>query len=208
MAWRKVLAMGVVASGVALGCSVTSTSDTGDGSVGTGGMGGSSTGGGGTTSTGGTTTSTGGTTTSAGGTTTSTGGTTTSTGGTGTGGSTGFTCAPNSYDGGATCQKCVETKCCTQWQACGTDPYCAGTNDGGTDGEIAKFQQCMLLAYTTNGGTLTNNDKLNCAASSAAVGGVLSQATQDLVTCITVNQGDASASTDCEQECYNTVIGP
>lgn len=64
----------------------------------------------------------------------------------------------------------------------------------------------MYNAFTANG-TLSNADKTTCA-NQAAVSGLLSNATQDLVTCITVNAGDAAAPTDCQLECYNTIIGP
>jgi hypothetical protein len=181
MAWTKVLGFGLIAGGVALGCTVTTTSDKGDG--GTGGS--SSTGGNAST----------------GGAATGGGGAATGGGGAGTGGSTAYVCSgtpPNA------CVGCLNTKCCTAMQACRDNATCWGSGDNvdpGSDGEFYKFHNCMTSIYN-DAGTLSSSDVSSCAAS-AATGAVLDNTTQDVVACL---GGTGDGATQCDLACYNVRI--
>jgi hypothetical protein len=133
MSWRKVLALGGLASAIAVGCTVTvgpGSDDAGfeetGGSKGTGGSSGD-----GDASTGGK--STGGKASTGGSGGTSTGGK----GGTSTGGKAGAgtggkdamvtECMPDKTQ---ECDYCVETKCCQEWLDCVNDADCLQTVDG------------------------------------------------------------------------------
>jgi hypothetical protein len=151
-AWRNLGALGFITALAMSGCVITSGDDDD-----TGGTGGTTSGG-----SGGTTGGTGGASGS-GGTAGATGGTAGATGGAaGSGGSAGYVCAAQSPGGGTpaldckdtendTCQKCFETSCCTEFEACymsnPNNPCGFGAPDG--MGEI----NCMVDCVQKNLGT-------------------------------------------------------
>ncbi len=195
MAWRKVLALGFVASAVIAGCTVTTTNNYngGDGSTGTGGSnadsgaGGQGTGGKGSggAATGGSSGSGGGTSMGGGG-TAGAGGTTSDSGP--------ATCNPSKETDA--CNKCLATKCCSEWLDCGNDADCGeAVVDAGKHSEILCIQDCML----SDGGTATIDV---CAGQCAHDPSGVSMATNALITCIRSAASDASAAQNCSQECF------
>ena len=169
MAWTKVLGFGLIAGGVALGCTVTTSSDKGDsgatgGSTGTGGAstGGAATGGG---------------------------------GGAGTGGSTAYVCNPSAADA---CVACLSAKCCDIMKACRDNATCWGAGDNvnyGTDGEFYKFHTCMTNIYK-DAGTVSSSDAYTCAGS-AATRSLPDLTTQDVIACLN-GTGDGATNCDFE----------
>jgi hypothetical protein len=190
MAWHKVLVTGLVASVAFVGCTVTTSPDGGDGSIfgkggtdaGTTGTGGKATGGGGATSTGGKA----------------------STGGAGgaksTGGSGNVDAGPPN-DGD--CTKCLKQYCLTEYNDCGKDPDCS--QSATRDGEFIKLQQCMFdVTGDASVAVFTEADLATCAGDSAASGGVPSDKTQALSTCM---RGEADASTQpCTERCFGATV--
>ncbi len=168
-AWMKVGAIGFAASLFAAGCVVTSTSDT-DGGI--GGFGGSATGGSGGTATGG-----------SGGTTGGTGGTATGGSG-GTGGAAPLTCNPTDPANGK-CDTCMQTTCCTEWEACMNDNTCRT--------EFGCIKQCVDAQLASDAGTADPN----ACASQCAQGSTISLKTNDLVSCARDTEGGASCGVDC-----------
>lgn len=191
MAWRKLLALGFITSGVVIGCTVSSDdgSDTdggsqGDGATSTGGASGGDAASGGSTATGGA----------------SSGGST-GTGGTASGGSTGdsgpLECNPAGQSD--LCEKCIETACCTEWKDCSNDADCTGS-----DGELALFHACMTNTYN-DAGTITAGEAQDCLTNNAKQG-VPATASQDLVTCILAVGQDAGTdggAAGCADACYH-----
>ena len=191
-AWRTLAAVGLVTSVGLVGCVVGSSDD--DGTGGSSGSGGSSTGG------------------TGGGPTGGTGGATGGTGGGSTGGSSGgYACEP--ADGGTQgtpgsckaqnatdpCEVCVETKCCTEWEACvatGPGNPCGfgGPTDGDDKGEIDCFQACYIAELKK--GTDPNDAKGTCGGQCATPScGTIAGATSELVACL---------DKDCLDECFPT----
>jgi len=185
MSWRKVLALGGVASVIAVGCKVTvndgpfdgGSEETG-GAAGTGGAstGGASTGGKGGTSTGGA----------------STGGK----GGASTGGKAGA--GGSDHDAQATvcmpdktkaCDYCIETKCCAEWLDCVNDAVC--------EDEFSCIQGCII----NDGGSFPTVEECAGTCKHDSVG--VSSATSGLIGCMRdTGTGDAANTQNCTTECF------
>ena len=200
-----VLAAGVVSAFVGAACTVTTSTDAGGGDAGEGNSSGSSTAGASGSGTAGASGSG-----TAGGSTAGAGGTA----------GTSFSCDP--AEAGATgtpdanacemtagqndCDKCVRTKCCTEYSNC----YATGPGNqcgyGGPkdEGEFVCSQGCLVDVFTAHG-SVNNDDKGMCAANCATnptsmgsqdCGPVLGNATNDLIACV----GDTTNG--CATECY------
>ena len=201
--WRVVLVAGVVSAFVGAACTVTTSSDGGLGDAGDGNTAGTS----------------GSSTAGASGSGTAGSGTAgTATAGAGGTAGTSFQCDP--AEAGATgtpdstacemttdetdCDKCVRTKCCTEYSAC----YATGPGNqcgyGGPkdNGEFFCYQSCLVDLFTKNQ-SISEEDKGTCAANcgtsltmmgSQECGSVLGTATNDLIGCV-ADQG-------CETACY------
>ncbi len=201
--WRVVLVAGVVSAFLGAACTVTTSTDDGTGDAGEGSIAGSATAGTSGSATAGSSGSG-----TAGGSSAGSGGT----------GGTSFICDPAAAGATGTpdmnacemtadqtdCDKCVRTKCCTEYATCyATDPGNQCGYGGPKDnGEFFCYQGCLVDAFTANG-SITADDKGMCAANcgtsldsmgSKDCGTVLGTATNDLIGCIS-DQG-------CEAECY------
>jgi hypothetical protein len=193
MAWRKLLAVGLVGSAVAVGCTVNTTNNNNGGLDDGGATGGSSSGGGGSSNGGKGGSDTGG----KGGTANGGGGT--ANGGTANGGSDaggGDVCKVDSSDG--ECSTCIKTTCCDTYKACGSDASCGqSTTD---DGEFLKFRACILGQFR-DAGTVNVDD---CAGQAASDGIALAFATRDLIACI---RGTSDAGPQpCSEKCFQTTL--
>lgn len=166
-AWMKVGAIGFAASLFAAGCVVTSTTDNGDGGS-VGGSGGSTGGSGGST-----------------GGTAGSGGSTGGTGGSATGGTGGaITCNPSDPQN-SKCDTCMQTTCCSEWEACQNDSTCLN--------EFGCIKQCVDKQLTSDGGT---PDVGSCAGQ-CAQGGTIATTTNDLVICVRNTEAGNSCDFDC-----------
>ena len=197
MSWRKVLALGGVASAIAIGCTVTVTDGTLDGSTEeTGGKSGKDAGTGGAKATGG----------SAG----------KATGGSSTGGKGGSSGASTGGKGGASgagmkdadvvtecmpdkdlpCDYCVETKCCQEWLDCVNDVDCFQEVDNKPP-EYSCIRDCLV----NDGGSFPDVDECAGLCKHDAVG--VSSATSLLIGCMRdTGSGDASNTQNCTNECF------
>lgn len=165
MAWHKTLALGLLTSAVAIGCTVTTSDDTDGGITGDGGSTGGAANTGGAASTGGA-----------------------GTGGAGTGGAPAtYTCSPSTQTDN--CQKCIDTSCCSLFQACYLADGCV---------ETLAYHDCMVTKQGT-AGSLTPQDSYDCSLSTATSGTPLIE-TQDMIACLT---GAADAGQNCAIDCYN-----
>jgi len=203
MSWRKVLALGGVASVIAIGCTVTVSDHIPDGGEPIGETGGSGNGGSGNKDAG-----TGGTKATGGSAGKATGGSSgSSTGGKGgaggasgasstggKGGSGGATvCMP---DKDAPCDYCIETKCCDEWLDCVNDDDCMKEVNGQQE-EYLCVQDCLL---SSDGGYMTLEE---CAGKCKHDPVGVSAATNALLSCmVATGTGDASGSQNCSNECF------
>ena len=181
MAWRKVLAFGLLGSAMVVGCVVGSDDDDTpiDGEAGSGGDGGGDGGSTADASTGGTGGGTGGA---------STGGAGGSTGGSGGSGGA-ATCNPSSAP--SECDSCIQEKCCDLWLAC--------TDECAT--EAPCIVECTDAEFADGGmGFVDADTVLGCATQCAEAGSTVATTTDELVTCI-IEAGDAGVSA-CGLECY------
>jgi hypothetical protein len=197
MSWRKVLALGGVASVIAIGCTVTVTDNTGDagdlfgsGGSGTGGAAGSDAGGkGGTAGA-----STGGKGGAAG---SSTGGKA----GAGTGGAKDMDASPDvatvcKPDPTLACDNCIETKCCAEWLDCVNDVDCFQTVDGNPP-----EYECISTCLLNDGGNFPTID--DCAGMCKHDSVSISSATNALIGCMMdTGTGDAANTQNCTNECF------
>lgn len=201
--WRVVLVAGVVSAFVGAACTVTTSTDggtlgdAGDGNV-AGSPGSAGTGTAGSSAGAGTAGS--------------------ATAGAGGAGATPFSCDP--AEAGATgtpdanacemvanqndCDKCVRSKCCTEYANCyATDPgnQC-GYGGPKNDGEFFCYNSCLADVFNANG-AIDDTDKGTCANNcvtskslmgSQECGPVLGSATNDLIACV-VDKG-------CAMDCY------
>jgi len=102
------------------------------------------------------------------------------------------------------CDKCVRSKCCTEYANCyATDPgnQC-GYGGPNNDGEFFCYNSCLVDVFNKNG-SIEDKDKGTCAANCATskslmgsqeCGSVLGTATNELIGCV-VDKG-------CEMDCY------
>jgi hypothetical protein len=185
MSWRKVIALGGVASAIAIGCTVsvnegspeggpdeeTGGSSGKDGGAGgskaTGGSGGKATGGTGGSSTGG-----------KGGSTVDSG-----TGGKDSGKAT--VCMP---DKGAPCDYCIETKCCEEWLDCVNGVDCQD--------EFTCIQRCMI----NDGGNFP--DIMECAGACKMDPVGITSETNSLIACMRDTPSDGSTAQNCTNQCF------
>jgi hypothetical protein len=194
MSWNKILVTGFAASLAIVGCTVTTSSDVGDGSTAGGGSdAGKGTGGG---------SSTGGAKATGGG--SSTGGAKATGGGTSGGGAGGATAADAGPD--SDCTKCLKQHCATEYTDCGKDADCAQSSKA--DGEFLKIQQCMFdITGDASTAFFTSADLAKCAGDSAN-GSVLATATDALLSCAR-GELDASLSAQpCTERCFGAPINP
>lgn len=193
-AWRKLAAMGFVATAFAAGCVVSSDDDDDGGDAGsrggTAGSGGSS-----------------GTSGSAG-----KGGTSGSAGSDASAGTDGgaaqATCMPAQYpdagDAGedAACQRCIETQCCSEYLRCANDDR--ATPCWGAGGEIFCTQGCIIDWLEANPGMAADEMTKRTCVMSCAKRGSISGATNELYACI--NEGEradgATGTPGCAVECF------
>ena len=180
MAWRKFLALGLLATAAFAGCTVTTDEPGTDG----GGDGGSSSGGakgsGGSASGG---KSTGG----------SSSGGSKATGGSSTGGDDGgiTECGAGANE----CDTCVQDKCCQEWLDCGDDPDCS-YKSASNPGELICMQNCLIDQFADAGAVDLGKCDSECAVGSAGV----STATSELIACIR-DVGDAGVQ-NCSTVCF------
>jgi len=193
MAWHKIAILGLLACGIAAGCTVTSDDDEdtdgGDAAGGSDGAGGSNAGG----------RASGGAATGGG----ASGGS--SAGGSGAGGAEpdGGNCTPAANDND--CQKCVLTKCCAEYFDC-NDDACAGDGTAANPGELSCFQDCMA-EYLQDAGTADSDTVQACSGRCASQGSTLATNTEDIVTCILSGGDTVDGGTDgCDAECYGVDI--
>jgi len=182
MAWQKILACGLVASAVFVGCTVT-TDDPGEDDSGNGsGSGGKSSGG---SSSGGA--SSGGAKASGG---------STASGGTDSGAD--FVCDPAAQTD--ICLKCLQSKCCDEYLACGEDEFCAYRTEA-DPGEAICIQSCLVDQLQDAGVT----DIATCAGSCQGSRARVSDATNDLINCMT-DTGDSGVLGNCSTPCFGGEI--
>jgi hypothetical protein len=194
MAWHKILALGFLASAVAVGCTVGSSDDEDEDAGGGGNTGG-------TTATGGTSNDDGGSTggTSSGGASSGGG---SATGGSG-GGST-FECNPD--DETSMCNACTQAKCCDELQECAADPDCYEEVGDTIEGELPCIIACTDDVYDMMG-AVTQEEVLECAGACAtADNGIIATSTNDIIGCMKAREADAGGATQCGEDCLNTGI--
>lgn len=184
MSWRKVIALGSVASAIAIGCTVTVNEGTPEGGPDeeTGGSSGKDGGAGGSKATGGSggkaTGGTGGSSTGGKGGTADSG-----TGGKDSGKAT--VCMP---DKGAPCDYCIETKCCEEWLDC--------VNGADCQDEFSCIQRCMI----NDGGNFP--DIMECAGSCKMDPVGITSETNALIACMRDTPSDGSTTQNCTNECF------
>jgi len=203
--WRLVAVAGVVSAFVASACVVTTTTDDDDGSAGSGGSG---------TAGAGTAGKAGAGTAGAGTAGAGTAGAGTAGAPAGGAGPVPFQCDP--AEGGAVgtpnscaaadpnddCQKCVQAKCCSEYEACyATDPgnQCGWggplkiDGDPNEGGEALCIQLCLQKVVTDSGAAPEDSDVGTCANSCATspgngaskdCGSIIGLQTSDLVECL------------------------
>jgi hypothetical protein len=193
MSWRKIIALGGVASAIAIGCTVSVNEGTPEGGPDeeTGGSSGKDGGAGGSKATGG----------SGGKATGGTGGSSTGgKGGTSTGGSGGkpmmdaaTVCMPDKTQA---CDYCVETKCCEEWLGCVNDVDCYQEVDG-QEAEYLCIRNCLL----NDGGNFPTIEECAGMCKHDAVG--ISSETNALIGCMmATGTGDAGNAQNCTNECF------
>jgi hypothetical protein len=196
MSWRKVLALGGVASAIAVGCTVNVHEGNPDGGFfdDTGGSTGKDAGTGGTKATGGSGgKATGGASTGGKG-----GASTGGKAGAGTGGAKmdaspdATVCTP---DPTLACDNCIETKCCQEWLDCVNDTDCF-QKVGGQEPEYS----CIFNCIVNDGGAFPTIEECAGMCKHDAVG--ISAATNGLVSCL-VDTGDSGNTMNCTTECFN-----
>ena len=192
MAWRTFLALGVVSSVAAAGCTAELKAG---GSINDGGPDGTSTGG---ASTGGHLQSTGGSKGGSGGSTS---------GGSANGGASN---GGNQGDGRATCDqatapddcsKCADQFCCQDYSDC-QNVRCSGSASTGS-GELVCMIDCLTKGVSgLDGGGASRAD---CVAMCKGTSAVLDKQTQAVISCLTTPVGDASTQ-PCGVRCFGADV--
>jgi hypothetical protein len=114
-------------------------------------------------------------------------------------------CAPDAMSADDVCALCIQSKCCTEYEACyafGPGDQC-GYGGPGDMGEISCVQACIQDGVATNGvfddslvltcGAKCATEKSPNGTSSKECGQVIGYRTNDLVDCMTMN---------CQTKCY------